>query len=146
MDMSTALQAPYLRTFGMYKYGNHLTPGFTEVRSYTAFFTSFLAEGLRVRFRAIRPVLPEALLAVFQELPPPPLRFRRHNPNLPAHLADVLAPQQPQHHPGLAWLVVVESVSVPSAVPAAGSGARVFDAVAGDRRRVIPARVSPTAT
>ena len=31
----------------MYKYGNHLTPGLTEVRSYAAFF----AEGLRVRFR-----------------------------------------------------------------------------------------------
>ena len=33
--------------------GNHLTPGVTEVRSYAAFFTSFLAEGLRVRFREI---------------------------------------------------------------------------------------------
>jgi type I restriction enzyme M protein len=38
---------------GVYKYGIHLTPGLTEVRSYAAFFTSFLAEGLRVRFRAI---------------------------------------------------------------------------------------------
>jgi hypothetical protein len=37
----------------VYKYGIHLTPGLTEVRSYAAFFTSFLAEGLRVRFRAI---------------------------------------------------------------------------------------------
>ena len=36
----------------VYKYGNHLTPGLTEVRSYAAFFTSFPAEGLRVRFRA----------------------------------------------------------------------------------------------
>ena len=35
------------------QYGNHLTPGLTEVRSYAAFFTSFLAEGLRVRFRTI---------------------------------------------------------------------------------------------
>ena len=34
----------------MYRYGNHLTPGLTEVRSYAAFFTAFLAEGLRVRF------------------------------------------------------------------------------------------------
>jgi hypothetical protein len=39
--------------YGMYRYGNHLTPGLTEVRSYAAFFTSFPAEGLRVRFRAI---------------------------------------------------------------------------------------------
>ena len=31
----------------------NLTPGLTEVRSYAAFFISFLAEGLRVRFRAI---------------------------------------------------------------------------------------------
>ena len=38
---------------GLYKYGNHLTPGLTEVRSYAAFFTSFLADGLRVRSRAI---------------------------------------------------------------------------------------------
>ncbi len=38
---------------GLYKYGNHLTPGLTEVRSYAAFFTSLPAEGLRVRFRAI---------------------------------------------------------------------------------------------
>ena len=37
----------------MYKYGNPLTPGLTEVRSYAAFFTSFLAEGLGVRFRRI---------------------------------------------------------------------------------------------
>ena len=34
----------------MYTYGNHLTPGLTEVRSYAAFFTSFLAEGLRFAF------------------------------------------------------------------------------------------------
>ncbi len=27
----------------MYKYGNHLTPGLTEVRVYAAGFTSFLA-------------------------------------------------------------------------------------------------------
>ena len=40
-------------TVGLYKYGNHLTPGLTKVRSYAAFFTSFPAEGLRVRFRAI---------------------------------------------------------------------------------------------
>ena len=37
----------------LYKYGIHPTPGLTEVRSYAAFFTSFLAEGLRVRFRGI---------------------------------------------------------------------------------------------
>ena len=37
----------------MYKHGIHLTPGLTEVRSYAAFFTSFLAEVLRVRFRGI---------------------------------------------------------------------------------------------
>ena len=42
-----------VRWSGLYKYGNHLTPGLTEVRSYAAFFTSFPAEGLRVRFRAI---------------------------------------------------------------------------------------------
>ena len=35
----------------MYKCGYHLTPGLTEVMRYAAFFTSFLAEGLRVRFR-----------------------------------------------------------------------------------------------
>lgn len=40
-------------TPGLYKYGNRLTPGLTEVRFYAAFFTSFLAEGLRVRFRRI---------------------------------------------------------------------------------------------
>ena len=39
------------RIVGVYKYGNHPTPGLTEVRFYAAFFTSFLAEGLRVRFR-----------------------------------------------------------------------------------------------
>ena len=38
---------------GMYKYGSHLTPGLTEVRSYAAFLTSLLAEGLRVRFRGV---------------------------------------------------------------------------------------------
>ena len=38
---------------GVYKYGNHLTPGLTGVRSYAAFFTSFPAEGLRVCFRGI---------------------------------------------------------------------------------------------
>ena len=38
---------------GVYKYGSHRTPGLTEVRSYAAFFTSFLAEGLRVRFPGI---------------------------------------------------------------------------------------------
>ena len=43
----------------------------------------------------------QTLLAAFQELPPPPLQLRRRNPNLPAHLADVLAPQQPPHHLGL---------------------------------------------
>lgn len=37
----------------VYKYGNRLTPGLTEVRFYAAFFISFLAEGLRVRFRGI---------------------------------------------------------------------------------------------
>ena len=30
-----------------------------------------------------------------------PLQLRRPNPNLPAHLADVLPPQQPHHHLGL---------------------------------------------
>ena len=40
-----------------------------------------------------RPVLPlQPLLAPFQELPLPPLQFRRRNPNLPAYLADVLPP------------------------------------------------------
>ena len=39
--------------YDVYKYGNHLTPGLTEVRSYAAFFTSFPAEGLRVRFQGI---------------------------------------------------------------------------------------------
>ncbi len=49
-----------------------------------------------------RPVLLlQALPAAFQELPPPPLQLRRRYPNLPAHLADVLAAQQLQHHPGL---------------------------------------------
>ena len=38
---------------GLYKYGNHLTPGVTDDRSYAAFFTSFLVEGLWVRFRGI---------------------------------------------------------------------------------------------
>ena len=42
-----------LYKYDLYKYGNHLTPGLTEVRSYAAFFTCFPAEGLRVRFRAI---------------------------------------------------------------------------------------------
>lgn len=42
-----------LYKYGMYKYGNQLTPGLTEVRSYAGFFTSFLAEGLRVRFQGI---------------------------------------------------------------------------------------------
>lgn len=37
----------------VYKYPNHLTLGLTEVRSYAAFFTSFLAAGLRVRFPGI---------------------------------------------------------------------------------------------
>ena len=37
----------------VYKYGNHLTPGLTEVRCYAAFFTSLLAEDLRVRFGAV---------------------------------------------------------------------------------------------
>ena len=40
-------------TAGVYQYGIHLTPGLTEVRLYAAFFTSFLAEGLWVRFRGI---------------------------------------------------------------------------------------------
>ena len=40
-------------TNGVYKYGIHLTPGLTEVRSYAAFLTAFLAEGLRVRFPGI---------------------------------------------------------------------------------------------
>ena len=39
--------------YGVQVYGNHLTPGLTEVKSYAAFFTSFLAEGLRVRCRGI---------------------------------------------------------------------------------------------
>ena len=48
----------------------------------------------RVRSRSpSRPVLPlQPLLAPFQELPPQPLQLRRRNPNLQAHLADVLAP------------------------------------------------------
>lgn len=37
----------------MYKYGNDLTPGLSEVRSYAVFVTSFPVEGLRVRFRVI---------------------------------------------------------------------------------------------
>lgn len=40
-------------TRGVYKYGNRLTPGLTEVRVYAAFLTAFQAEGLRVRFREI---------------------------------------------------------------------------------------------
>ena len=34
----------------MYKYGNRLTSGLTGVGSYAAFFTTFLAEGLRLCF------------------------------------------------------------------------------------------------
>ncbi len=37
----------------VHKYGSHLTPGLTEVRSYAAFFAFFLAEGLRVPLREI---------------------------------------------------------------------------------------------
>ena len=37
----------------MYKRDSHLTPSLSEDRFYAAFFTSFLAEGLRVRFREI---------------------------------------------------------------------------------------------
>jgi len=49
-----------------------------------------------------RPILLlQPLLATVQELPPPPLQLRRRNPNLPAHLADLLTAQQPQHHLGL---------------------------------------------
>ena len=39
---------------GLYKYGNHLTPGLAEVSFYAAVLTSFLAAGFRVRrFRGI---------------------------------------------------------------------------------------------
>lgn len=31
----------------MYKYGNYLTPGLTEVRPYATFFASFPGRGLR---------------------------------------------------------------------------------------------------
>ena len=42
-----------LPILGMYTYGNCLTPGPTEVRSYAAFVTSFPAEGSRLRFLEI---------------------------------------------------------------------------------------------
>ena len=38
------LWATKARWFRLYKYGNHLKPGFT-VRSYAAFFTSFRVSG-----------------------------------------------------------------------------------------------------
>ena len=37
----------------MYKYDKYLTPSLTKDRSYAAPFTSFLTEGLPVRFREI---------------------------------------------------------------------------------------------
>ena len=37
----------------VYRYGKHLAPGLTEVRSYAAFSTSLPAGGLRARFRGI---------------------------------------------------------------------------------------------
>ena len=49
----SGLELRRLGRSSLYKYGNHLTLGLTKVRSYATFFTSFLAEGLRVRFREI---------------------------------------------------------------------------------------------
>ena len=40
----------------------------------------------------------QTLLAPSEELPPPSLQLRGRYPSLPAHLANVLPPQQPQHH------------------------------------------------
>ena len=37
-------------------------------------------------------------LATVQELPPPPIQLRLRKKHLPAHLADVLLAQQPQHY------------------------------------------------
>ena len=40
---------------GLHKYGNHLTPGLTEVRSYAAFFIAFWLRACGFAFRGSRP-------------------------------------------------------------------------------------------
>ncbi len=43
--MNAAGDAPFGNSVQLYKYGNHLTPGLTEVRLYAAFPASFPVGG-----------------------------------------------------------------------------------------------------